>query len=113
MTLGVKSGDSDLGPPEVYGPRGGIIGYGQGVDKGDELFMQLSRELSCSRLVRSLPRRAQTFRTWFLHRNSDLSYETPPVRSPTSVCQDPSSLVCTSTPHLGVIPLRPIFSAVS
>ena len=64
--------------------------------------MQLSGELSCSRLVRGLPRRARTLRTWFLRKDSDLLVRDPSVRIPTSVCQDSSSLVCTLTPHLGV-----------
>jgi len=48
----VRSGDSGLDSPEVHGPRGRSVGHSWGVDKLDELFMQLSAEPSCPRCVR-------------------------------------------------------------
>jgi len=41
----MRRGDLGSDSPEVYGPRGWIIGPGRGVDKGDEFVMQLGGEL--------------------------------------------------------------------
>ena len=84
---GVRSDDSGLDSPKVHDPVGGSLVLAGWVDKGDEFFMQLSGELSCSRLVRGLPRRAQTSSYVVPPSGLGSLVRDPSVRNPTSICQ--------------------------